>query len=144
MFLFEPTASQCYNSYQLLGRLLHFAMLRVGHLNVYPLYNKGADVCNLYSVSLIRHLTSEDIKNHFITCNFLQSQSSSEYQLFGITESPLDFRITDHSISIPSYYVRRDPQLLGQTGIVVYVYQSVQAITHRRRDTEVLTGWSKY
>ena len=119
-------------------------MLRVGHLNVYHLYNKVPDVCNLYSLSLMCHLTSEDIKNHFIMCNFLQSQSSCEYQLFGITESRLDFRITDHSISIPNYYIRRDPQLPGQTGIAVYVHQSVQAITHRRKDIEVLIGWSKY
>ena len=83
-------------------------MLRVGHLNVYHLYNRVPNVCN-----------------------FLKSQSASEYQLFGITESRLDFKITDHSISIPNYYImRRDPQLPGQTGISVYVHQSVQAITH--------------
>ena len=67
-------------------------------------------------------------------CVIFRSQSSSEYQLFGITESLLDFRITDHSISIPDYHIlRRDPQLPGQTGIAVSVHQSVQAITHRRR-----------
>ena len=89
-------------------------MLRVGHLNVYHLYSKVPDVCN-----------------------FLQSQSSSEYHLFGITESRLDFRITDHSISIPDYHItRRDPQLTGQTGIAVSVHHSVQAITHRRKDLE--------
>ena len=70
-------------------------------------------------------------------CVIFCSQSSSEYQLFGITESRLDFRITDHSISVPNYYiVRRDPQLMGQTGIAVYMHQSVQAITHRRKDLE--------
>ena len=90
-------------------------MLGVGHSNVYHLYyNKVPDVCN-----------------------FPQSQSSSEYLLFGITESRLDFRITDYIISIPNYYIiRRDPQLPGQTGIAVYVHQSVQAITHRRKDLE--------
>ena len=89
-------------------------MLRVGHLNVYHLYNKVPDVCN-----------------------FLQSQSSSEYHLFGVTESRLDFRVTDHSISIPDYHIiRRGPQLPGQTGIAVFVYWSVQAITHRRKDLE--------
>ena len=73
-------------------------MLRVGHLNVYHLYSKVPDVCN-----------------------FLQSLSSSEYHLVGITESRLDFRITDHSISIPDYHItRRDPQLTGQTGIAVF------------------------
>ena len=80
-------------------------MLRVGHLNVYHLYNK--------------------VQNH----------------LFGITESRLDFRIADHSISIPDYHIiRRDQQVPGQTGIAVYacmhVHQSVQAITHRRKDLE--------
>ena len=68
-------------------------------------------------------------------CNFLHSQSSPKYQLFGITESRLDFRITDHSISIPDI-IRRDPKLPGQTRIAVYVHQSVQAITHRRKDLE--------
>ena len=89
-------------------------MLRVGHLNVYHLYNKVPDVCN-----------------------FLQSQSSSEYHLFGVTESRLDFRITDHSIIIEDYHIiRRDPQLPGQTGMAVAVHQSVQTITHRRKDLE--------
>ena len=89
-------------------------MLRVGHFNVYHLYNNVPDVGN-----------------------FLQSQSSSEYQLFGITESRLDIRITDHSISIPDYYImRRDPQLPGQIGIAGCVHHSVQAITHRSKDLE--------
>ena len=89
-------------------------MLRVGDLTVYHLYNKVPDVCN-----------------------FLQSRSSSECHLLGITESRLDFRITDHSISIPDYYIiRRDPQLPGQTEIAVHVHQSVQAVVHRRRDLE--------
>ena len=63
----------------MLCRLLSFVMLRVGHLTTYHLYNKVPDVCN-----------------------FLKSQSSSEYQLFGTTEWRLDFKITDHSVSIPS------------------------------------------
>ena len=70
-------------------------------------------------------------------CVIFCSQSSSEYHLFGVIESRLDFRVTDHSISIPDYHIiRRDPQLPGQTGIAVYVHQSVQAITHRRKDLE--------
>ena len=90
-------------------------MLLVGHLNVYHPYNKVPDVCN-----------------------FLQSRSSSECHLLGITETRLDFRITDHSISIPDYYIiRREPQLPGQTGMAVAVHQSVQAFTHRRRDLEM-------
>ena len=64
-------------------------------------------------------------------------QSSLEYQLFGIAESRLDFRITYNSISIPDYYIiRRHPQLPRQTGIYVYVHHSVQDITHRRKDLE--------
>ena len=70
-------------------------------------------------------------------CVIFCSQSSSEYHLFGITESRIVFRIIDHSISIPDYHIiRRDPQLPGQIGIDVYVHQSVQAITHRRKDLE--------
>ena len=81
-------------------------------MNVYHLYNKVPDVCN-----------------------FLHSQSSPKYQLFGITESRLDFRITDHSISIPDI-IRRDLKLPGQTRIAVYVHQSVQDITHRQKDLD--------
>ena len=87
-------------------------MLRVGHLNVYHLYNKVPDVFK----------------------KILQSVGISS---FGITESRLDFRITDLGVSIPDYHItRRDPQLPGQTGIAMYVRQSVQAITHRLKDLE--------
>ena len=72
-------------------------------MNVYHLYNKVPDVCN-----------------------FLKSQSSSEYELFGIAESRLDFQTIDHSISIPDYDImKRDPQLPGQTGIAVSACASV-------------------
>ena len=67
-------------------------------------------------------------------CVIFCSQSSSEYHLFGITESRLDFRITDHGISTQNYHIiRRDPQLPGQTGNAVYVHQSVQAMTETQR-----------
>ena len=88
-------------------------MLRAGHFNVYHLYNKVPDVCAFLA------------------------QSSPDCHLFGITESRLDSRITDHSISISDYYIiRRDPQFSGQTGIAVYVHKSIQGITHRREDLE--------
>lgn len=75
----------------------------VGHLNVHHRNNKVPDVCTL-----------------------LLSQSSPDYHLFEITESRLKFRITDHSISIPDFYIiKRDPQLSGQTGIRLCVCASV-------------------
>lgn len=83
-------------------------------MNVHHLYNKVPNVCAL-----------------------LLSQSSPDYHLFEITESRLKFRITDHSISIPDFYIiKRDPQLSGQTGIAVCAHQSIQTIIHRRKDLE--------
>ena len=66
------------------------------------------------------------------------SQSSSGYHLFGITESRLDFKITDHSISIPdNHNTRRDPHCRGRLDLLcMHVHQSVQVITHRRKDLE--------
>ena len=58
-------------------------MLRVGHQNVYQLHNKVLDL----SVFL--------------------NQSAPSYNLFGFTESKLDFRISDQDVSIPDYRIRR-------------------------------------
>ena len=84
-------------------------MLRVGHQNVYHLYNKVPDLC------------------------VFLSQSTPNYNIFGITESRLDSRISDQDINIPNYCIsRKDSLVIGQTSIAV----SIADITHRRLDLE--------
>ena len=69
-------------------------MLRVGHQNVYHLYNKVPDLC------------------------VFLSQSTPNYNIFGITESRLDSRISDQDINLPNYCIsRKDSIAIGQTGI---------------------------
>ena len=69
-------------------------------------------------------------------CAFL-SQSTPNYNMFGITESRLESRISDHDISIPNYCIsRKDSLVIGQTGIAVYIHNSIADITHRRQDLE--------
>ena len=69
-------------------------MLRVGYQNVYHLYNKVPDLC------------------------VFLSQSTPNYNIFGITESRLDSRISDLDINIPNYCIsRKDSLVIGQTGI---------------------------
>ena len=88
-------------------------MLCVGHQNVYHLHNKVLDL----SVFL--------------------NQSAPSYSLFGVTESRLDFRISDQDVNIPDYRIqRKDSAAIGQTGIAVYVLDSIADITHRRHDLE--------
>ncbi len=88
-------------------------MLRVGHQNVYHLYNKVPDLC------------------------VFLSQSTPNYNIFGITESRLDSRISDQDINIPNYCIsRKDSLVIGQTGIAVYIHNSIADITHRRQDLE--------
>ena len=88
-------------------------MLRVGHQNVYHLHNKVLDL----SVFL--------------------NQSAPSYNLFGVTESRLDFRISDQEVNIPDYRIqRKDSTAVGQTGIAVYIHDSIADITHRRHDLE--------
>ena len=85
-------------------------MLRAGHQNVYHLYNKVPDLC------------------------VFLSQSKPNYNIFGITESRLNSRISDQDINIP--ISRKDSLVIGQTGIAVYIHNSIADITHRRQDLE--------
>ena len=95
-------------------------MLRVAHQNVYHLHNKVPDL----SVFL--------------------NQSAPSYNLFGVTESRLDFRISDQDVNIPDYRIqRKDSTAFGQTGIAVYIHDSVTDITHRRHDLKV-TVWNVF
>ena len=89
-------------------------MLCVGHQNVYHLYNKVPDLC------------------------VFLSQSTPNYNIFGITESRLTSRISDQDINIPNYCIsRKDSLVIGQTGIAVYIHNSIADITHRRKTLKV-------
>ena len=88
-------------------------MLRTGRQNVYHLYSKVPDLC------------------------VFLSQSTPNYNIFGITESRLDSRISDQDINIPNYCIsRKDSLVIGQTGIAVYIHKPIADITHRRQDLE--------
>ena len=87
--------------------------LRIGHLNVYHLFNKAPDV------------------------SLLLNQSSQLTHLFGISETRLDSRIDNNSIRIPDYCVmRRDSSQTLHTGIALYVHQSIAMNIRRRTDLE--------
>ena len=81
-------------------------MLRVGHQNVYHLHNK------------------------FLDLSVFLNQSAPSYNLFGVTESRLDFRISDQDVNIPDYRIqRKDSTAVGQTGIAVYIHDSIADFT---------------
>ena len=88
-------------------------MLHVGHLNIYHLDNKVADICN--------HL----------------HQTNPPFHLYGITESRLHSRISNNSVRIPDYdIIRRDATLMNETGIAAYVHKSIVQFIRRRVDLE--------
>ena len=87
--------------------------LRIGHLNVYHLFNKVRNV------------------------SFLLKQSSQLTHLFGISETRFDSRIDNNSVRIPYYCgMRRDNSQTLHTGIALYVHQSIAMNTRRRTDLE--------
>lgn len=88
-------------------------MLRAGHVNVYHLLHKVTDIAALLH------------------------NAESTFHLFGITESRLKDKMTDTDIAISSYSIwRRDKRVPGQTGVMVYVHDSIKHITRRRKDLE--------
>ena len=88
-------------------------MLQVGHLNIYHLESKVDNIHNLLN------------------------NSSTPFHIYGFTESRLHPSIPDNLIHIPDYTViRRDAQLHGETGIAVYVHNTVHLSTRRRSDLE--------
>ena len=97
-------------------------MLRVGHQNVYHLYNKVPDLC----VSL--------------------SRSTPSYNIFGIKESRLDSRISDRNINIPKYCIgRKDLTIIGQTGMPKFTLKIVLVLKFRLAFSKGLnsdSGWS--
>ena len=87
--------------------------LRIGHLSVYHLFNKVADV------------------------SLLLNQCSQLTHLFGISETCLDSRIDNNSVRIPDYCVmRNDSSQTLHMGIALNVHQSIAMITRRRIDLE--------
>ena len=86
--------------------------LRIGHVNVYHLYNKVQDVCMLLTKSPYIHL-------------------------LGLSETRLNSSVGDESLSIPNYtLLRRDGAHRGQTGMGLYVHHSIVHTTKRRADLE--------
>ena len=80
--------------------------LRVGHLHAYHLFNKVPDVstflCN--------------------QCPFIH--------LFGLSETRFNCYVSDKSIAIPHYTIYiRDIVKQGETGLALYVHNSIQNIT---------------
>ena len=93
--------------------LLNESGLRVGHLNIYHLLNKVPDISS-----------------------FLNNEHSCIY-LLGLSETRLDYRMSDESIAIPQYLTfRRDAIKQGETGLAIYIHSSIQSITTRRADLE--------
>ena len=77
--------------------LLSESRLRVGHLNVYHLLNKVPDISSFLNIEL--------------PC----------IHLLGLSETRLDYRISDESIAIPQYLTfRRDAIKQGETGLAIY------------------------
>ena len=88
-------------------------VLRVGHQNVYHLYNKVPDLC------------------------VFLSQSTPNYKKNRVTESRLDSRISDQDINIPNDCIsRKDSVVILQTGIAAYIRNSIADIINRRQDLE--------
>ena len=87
--------------------------LRIGHANVYHLYNKVHDVCMLLNDSPFIHL-------------------------LGLRETRLSARFSDESLSIPHYtIIRRDAADRGHIGMALYyIHQSIKTFTKRRNDLE--------
>ena len=85
-------------------------MLRVGHQNVYHLYNKVPDLC------------------------VFLSQSTPNYNMFCITESRLDSRISDQDINFPNYCISRKDSvfihLLLDRLVLQYTYTTLLLTLH--------------
>lgn len=86
--------------------------LCIGHLNVCSLRNKVTDV------------------NVFV--------NSNGYHVFGLSETRLRPYITDDIVAVPNYSIlRRDPTKPGETGVALYIHDSVQRFIQRRSDIEL-------
>ena len=69
--------------------------------------------------------------------SLLHNQSALNYNLFGVTETLVDIRISDQDINIPIYSIqRKDSAAIGQTGIAVCIHDFIADITRNRHDLE--------
>ena len=86
--------------------------LRIGHVNVYHLYNKVQDVCMLLTKSPYIHLLA-------------------------FSETRLNRSVDDESLSIPNYtFHRRDAAHRGQTGMGLHVHHSIVHTIKQPADLE--------
>ena len=86
--------------------------LRIGHVNVYHLFNKVQDICMLLTKSPYIHL-------------------------LGLSETRLNSCVGDESLSIPNYMIFQcDAAHCGQTGVGLHVHKSIAHITKQRADLE--------
>ena len=81
-------------------------MLRDGDQNVYHLYNKVPDLC------------------------VFLSQSTPNYNIFGITESRLDSRISDQDINVPNYCILRKDSIATDRLVLQYTYTTLLLTLH--------------
>ena len=106
-------------------------ILKVGHLNVYHLINKIPDVCNLLNNNLTTHI--------FGLCEtkIRDPKTKTENNDKGKTDNSdddNDFEI----LSIPNYnkpFYRHMTEKL-QTGLVLYIHNSIRHLVTRRMDLE--------
>ena len=57
--------------------------------------------------------------------------------LLGLSETLLDYRMSDESIAIPQYSTfRHDTIKQGETSLAIHIHSSIQSITTRRADLE--------
>ena len=88
-------------------------MLRVGQLNIFHLHGKIADLAS-----------------------YLHNATPA-YDIFGVTESRLRFEQSETAVTIANYNIhRKDAKCMGQTGIVVYIHNSIRNSALRRKDLE--------
>ena len=89
----------------------HHKGTRIAHLNVYHLFNKLSDVCLLLN--------------------------NQQIHILGLSETRLESRHTDEMLQIPNYSIlRRDATKEGETGLAVYIHNSLSRFVVRRSDLE--------
>ena len=90
----------------------HLDKTCIGHLNIYHLANKIADVCSLLN-------------------------RTPKVHLLGLSEAWLNCDHTDEMLSVPHYQIiRRDTAKQGHTGIAVYIHDNIYPFVKRRTDLE--------
>ena len=87
--------------------------VQIGHLNVYHLPNKIADVCLLLN-------------------------RKPKIHILGLSETWVNSKHSDEILSIPNYQIiRQDSTQSGHTGLAVYIHDSMYPFIRRRPDLEI-------